>query len=105
MDLKGEWSSKLTYFDFDTDMSPRALSRSMAREPWSKEYFQRLKEYAFLSPFPSSQLKIGHKSPNFTNRAHQTHYEQIGRIEGTVLVNGKEYKLHLDSMRDHSYGT
>lgn len=40
--------------------------------------------------------------PSF--RAHQTHYEQMGRIEGTVVVDGHAYILRLDSMRDHSYG-
>ncbi|XP_045128767.1 uncharacterized protein LOC123514740 [Portunus trituberculatus] len=75
-----EWTSKQPYFDFDTDMSARALARSIAREPWSRQYFQQLRE------------------------AHQSHYEQMGRMEGTVVVDGHPYILRLDSMRDHSYG-
>lgn len=40
----------------------------------------------------------------YTFRAHQTHYEQHGDIEGTVTVDGVNYPLSLNSMRDHSYG-
>ena len=38
------WSTSLEQFDFDTDMSTTALSRAIAREPWSREYFDTLKE-------------------------------------------------------------
>jgi len=78
MDLA--WTSNWKYFDFDTDMSSTALSRSIAREPWSREYFDILKE------------------------SHQTHYEQMGLCDGTVTIGGKEYPFHVQSMRDHSYG-
>ncbi|XP_037778459.1 uncharacterized protein LOC119575111 [Penaeus monodon] len=78
--LDAKWTSEQPYFDFDTDMDAMALARSMAREPWSRQYFEDLKA------------------------AHQTHYEQMGRIEGTVVVDGHAYILRLDSMRDHSYG-
>ncbi|KAG0722609.1 hypothetical protein GWK47_044177 [Chionoecetes opilio] len=74
------WTSRQPYFDFDTDMNARALARSIAREPWSHKYFQGLRE------------------------AHQSHYEQMGRMEGAVVVEGHPYILRLDSMRDHSYG-
>lgn len=80
VELDVQWTSNQPYFDFDTDMDARALARSIAREPWSRKYFQGLRE------------------------AHQSHYEQMGRIEGTVVVDGHPYVLRLDSMRDHSYG-
>ncbi|KAF4525128.1 hypothetical protein B566_EDAN005070 [Ephemera danica] len=35
---------------------------------------------------------------------HQTHYEQHGDITGTATIDGKTYPIHLNSMRDHSYG-
>lgn len=44
VELDAIWSTKLKQFDFDTDMSSMAISRAMAREPWSREYFQTLKE-------------------------------------------------------------
>jgi len=37
-------SRQLSNFFFK-DMSATALSRAMAREPWSREYFEILREY------------------------------------------------------------
>ncbi|KAL7641049.1 UNVERIFIED_CONTAM: hypothetical protein RMT77_008186 [Armadillidium vulgare] len=78
--LDALWTSNLDYFDFDTDMSPWALSKTMAKEQWSRQYFQDLQS------------------------AHQTHYEQMGMIRGTVTIDGKMVDLRMNSMRDHSYG-
>lgn len=78
--IDAAWTTNWKYFDFDTDMSSIALSRSMAREPWSREFFEILKE------------------------AHQTHYEQMGLVNGTVTIAGKTYPFNVESMRDHSYG-
>ena len=36
--------------------------------------------------------------------AHQTHYEQMGKMRGFADVDGKRFELDLYSMRDHSYG-
>lgn len=80
VELDVQWTSSRPFFDFDTDMDAWALARTIAREPWSREYFEALKN------------------------THQTHYEQMGRLEGTVVVDGHPYVLRLDSMRDHSYG-
>lgn len=44
-EINGVWSTDLKQFDFDTDMSSTAISRAMSREPWSREYFETLKEY------------------------------------------------------------
>jgi len=33
------------FFYIFSDMSATALSRAMAREPWSREYFEILREY------------------------------------------------------------
>ena len=38
--------------------------------------------------------------------AHQSHYEQFGRVEGTASLDGeKDFKLSLDVMRDHTHGS
>lgn len=81
VELNAEFISSQPYFDFDTDMHPAAMARSFSKEQWSREYFENLK------------------------RAHQTHYEQMGKLEGTVVVDGRAYVLRMDHcMRDHSYG-
>lgn len=42
--LEALWTSTLGYFDFDTDMSPITVARSTSTQPWSREYFNLLKE-------------------------------------------------------------
>ena len=79
--IDAEYSSDLEYFDFDSDMDPWTVARAMAREPWSREYFDRLKA------------------------AHQSHYEQFGEVSGLVSVDGQERSLKVSVMRDHTHGS
>ena len=79
VELSLSYTSAMPHFDYDTDMSALTISRAMAREPWSRQFFARLRD------------------------AHQTHYEQLGTSRGTVKVQDKEYHLQVDGMRDHSY--
>lgn len=41
--IEAEWSSVLPYFNFDSDMDPWAMAKSMAYEKFSREYFENLK--------------------------------------------------------------
>jgi len=75
-----QWKSDLRHFDFDTDVPPVAMARALAKEHWTRAYFEKLKG------------------------AHQTHHEQMGLLTGTAKVDGYGvHKLELNSMRDHSY--
>ncbi|PAA62079.1 hypothetical protein BOX15_Mlig026943g1 [Macrostomum lignano] len=75
------WRAETPCFDFDTDMDAGPTCEAIAREPWSGDFFQRLRE------------------------AHQTHYEQFGRLTGEIKVQDVgQWQLNLDSMRDRSYG-
>ena len=38
-------------------------------------------------------------------RAHQCHYEQFGDLNGNVNIDGKDYRLELNVMRDHTHGS
>ncbi len=58
VELRLEWTACSGYFDFDTDMSAVAISKAIATENWSREFFDRLKSN------------------------HQTHYEQFGDFTG-----------------------
>ena len=85
--IDAEYNSDLEYFDFDSDMDPWTISRAMSKvnwfeliqylvhctskEPWSREYFDRLKA------------------------AHQCHYEQFGEVSGTFSVDGEEKNLKV----------
>nr|CAD7403027.1 unnamed protein product [Timema cristinae] len=78
--LDAEFNSDLPYFNFDTDLHPSAMCRAFAKEDWTKEYFNNLKS------------------------AHQTHYEQMGNMHGSVEIDGTVHQLELQAFRDHSYG-
>ena len=43
IELKAEYISKLPYFDFDSDMNAWTVARAFAKEPWSREYFDRIR--------------------------------------------------------------
>nr|XP_029728509.1 uncharacterized protein LOC115266418 [Aedes albopictus] len=78
--LEAFWTTNLPYYNFATDMDPKSVARAMAKELWSREYFQNLKKY------------------------HQTHYEHFGTLEGTVHIDNQSFSLSVDCMRDHSFG-
>ncbi|XP_034241523.1 uncharacterized protein LOC117645431 [Thrips palmi] len=78
--LRGVWSGGWAPFDYDTDLHPHSMAKIIAVEPWSREYFQRLKS------------------------AHQSHYEQMGHLKGSVQIGNDLHQLNLMSMRDHSTG-
>ncbi|XP_050665867.1 uncharacterized protein LOC126966031 [Leptidea sinapis] len=80
VEFSGEWSATSRYFDFDGELHPAAVIRSIAREPWTKDYFERLKT------------------------AHQSHYEQFGTLKCKFTIDEEQFDLELPSFRDHSFG-
>lgn len=78
--IQAKWTSDLPWFLYEVDLPAKMLARAIARESWSKEFFDSLKS------------------------EHQVHYEQMGYLEGTVNIDGKELPLKLDAFRDHSFG-
>jgi len=55
-------------------------ARQIARQPWNREFFRKLREL------------------------HKVHYEQAGRVAGTIVFRGQEYVLSGHGVRDHSFG-
>ena len=39
---------------------------------------------------------------SFFQSDHQSHYEQFGRVVGRAVVDGIEYPLDMNTMRDHT---
>ena len=37
------YTSNLPHFDFDSQMDPWTIARAFAKEPWSREYFERIR--------------------------------------------------------------
>ena len=80
--FRAEYTSNIPHFDFDSEMDSWTVARAMSREPWSKEYFDRLKA------------------------AHQNHYEQFGDVKGTIEVDDEEvHDLDVQVMKDHTHGS
>ena len=69
--ISAVYNSELPYFDFDSEMEAWTVARAMAREPWSRAYFDRLKA------------------------AHQNHYEQFGDVRGVIEVDGELHQLDV----------
>ena len=88
------WKSDEAIFNYDTDMSTFAAAKAFAKEPWNRQFFKDLK------------------------KAHQTHYEQMGRIDGALIFLDNELNdsenvqtakeqsipIQMPSFRDHSFG-
>ncbi|XP_060593544.1 uncharacterized protein LOC132748017 [Ruditapes philippinarum] len=75
------WRACTKFFDFDTDLHPDVLCDAIARETWSRHFFNTLKTI------------------------HQTHYEQFGDTTGTVNIEGHDtVNINIRGVRDHSYG-
>jgi len=81
VEIDAEYTSDLEYFDFDSDMDIWTISRAMAKEPWSRKYFDTLKA------------------------AHQSHYEQFGTVTGIYSIDGEETNFEVSVMRDHTHGS
>ena len=41
---KARFSSTVPYFDFDADMDAWSVAKAFAKEPWSREYFDQIRQ-------------------------------------------------------------
>ncbi len=82
MDAKfeGTFDATRTLFEFSQHLDSRVLGGAIAKEKWTKDYFKALQ------------------------KQNQVHYEQPGRLTGTIQIGRKKTMLELNAMRDHSYG-
>ncbi len=78
--LGGSFKSASEIFEFGHDVESKVLSDAIAAQKWSSALFDELKAN------------------------DQIHYEQPGRIEGTLVMDGGSIEISLPAMRDHSYG-
>lgn len=42
--IDAEYSTALPHFNYDTDMNPKPTAKAIAKEPWSREYFENMKQ-------------------------------------------------------------
>lgn len=79
--FKAAFSSEFKAIDFSTDMLSTRMAVAIAQEKWNKKFFEELAKVQ-----------------------GQTHYEQVGLLEGYFSLGKKDIKFSLPAVRDHSFG-
>ena len=79
-EFEGKFTSEEPPIDFFSHMPPIRTAKAMAGEKWSKQFFAEVQSN------------------------NQVHYEQTGRLHGTLKVDGEFIELDLPCVRDHSFG-
>ena len=67
-------------YDFVASSDRSANADAIAGEKWNRDFFKKLKELS------------------------QTHYEQTGKLRGTVKLGDQIIELNMRGLRDHSFG-
>ncbi len=78
--FEGTFDAARTLFEFSHHLDSRVLGGAIAKEKWTKDYFKALQ------------------------KQNQVHYEQPGKLAGSLQIGRKKIQLKLNAMRDHSYG-
>lgn len=78
--LKARFEAKYPIFDFFHHCDSKSMIEAIAREKWTKEYLAEV-------------------SAN-----NQRHYEQTGRLTGSMNMDGVETPFDMPCVRDHSFG-
>ena len=79
-EFDGEYTSNQAPVDFFGDMPPVRMAKAMAGEKWTKAFFAEVQSN------------------------NQVHYEQTGRLLGTLKIDGEVHNIDLPCVRDHSFG-
>lgn len=95
--FEAEFTSDLPHFTVDTDSDRKALARALAKETWTKEFFEILERLFWIDVQNEKNYRIDFSS-------HQTHYEQMGMIKGRLTIDGKTEEIDMMGFRDHSFG-
>ena len=66
--------------DFQNALIVDATAKAIAQAKWSKSFFEKLKD------------------------SKKQHFEQGGRLTGSIQIDGKSRQVDFSSMRDHSWG-
>ena len=78
--LDAKFTASGDIFEFGHDVDACVMAEAIAREKWSRAFFEELQSN------------------------DQVHYEQPGRVKGTLEMDGEAVSIDLPAMRDHSYG-
>jgi hypothetical protein len=68
-------------YDFARSSDRGMIAKAFASVKWNKEFFFKMKD------------------------AEQTHYEQTGKITGSICLDGEKHDVDFRASRDHSFGS
>ena len=99
------WTSDEPVLLFEDAIPVTSTAKAFAREPWTRQFFEDLKKcsnfFYSITQFTSILCFV------CFFRAHQTHYEQIGKSRGHIRLKNDKQNWFIDNVatfRDHSYG-
>lgn len=78
--INGEFTATGDIFEFGYHLDSRVMAKAIAKEKWSRAFFNALKEN------------------------NQVHYEQPGKALLSIAIDGKNTQLSVPAVRDHSFG-
>jgi hypothetical protein len=100
---KGVWGKDYDKYDFNTEFSMgiRTLEALKSyRLQYDRNGFKLDLVYTAIAP-PNT---IGAHNEGGFDQAYRLHFEQPGRIKGTVSLDGHQYSVNCFSIRDGSHG-
>lgn len=78
--ISAQFSSNFDVFSYDTDLNSNALANTIALEKWTSHFLSHL-------GVPNQQF-----------------YEQMGKIDANLSIDGKNLDFQLQGFRDHGFG-
>ncbi|MDL2326798.1 hypothetical protein LJC67_06950, partial [Bacteroidales bacterium OttesenSCG-928-A14] len=79
-EFEGIFTASAPIFEFSRHSAVAPVARALAKEKWNGDFKSSVTEN------------------------HQTHYEQAGKVKGTLRLDGETVEIDARAMRDHSFG-
>lgn len=98
------WTARLPIFDSSYHCDPYGMATPFSRERWTKQFLRE----ALASDMGMSSAIDKKKDPDAyreeQRRNAQHHYEQTGKMKGTLTIGTESFDIDLAATRDHSFG-
>lgn len=78
--VKLVFTGEVPMFELSGNSDPRMVAEAISKEKWNRDFFNKLKVI------------------------DQVHIEQMGKLEGTIVLDGETIPLKFQALRDHSFG-
>ncbi len=98
------YTARLPIFDSLYDADSTGMAKAFAREKWNKSFFTEAmsSDMGMASAIDRDKNPDQIKAEQRQNEQH--HYEQTGRMTGSITIGNETFPVDLGSVRDHSFG-